>query len=668
RGGHPVVQKAMPQWNLRNTAYAERLLNDLEDIDWSVSLKTIQRNWIGRSEGAQIFFKLVGSKETLEIYTTRPDTIFGATYMVIAPEHPLVTSLTTETQRSKIEAYLAYTQSRSEVERMADKQVTGEFTGSYAINPFTKQQIPIWIAEYVLVSYGTGAIMAVPSDDERDLAFAKKFDLPIIDVVDKSDYPGATLQDKVGKMINSEFLNGMEVKDAITEMCKRVEAMKIGKAKINYKLRDAGFSRQRYWGEPFPIVYDQEGIARAVPLEDLPVELPKTDNFKPGNEGKSPLSRLAGWVKTDNGFTRETDTMPAVAGSSWYYLRYMDPNNDQSFADKKAVNYWQDVDLYVGGAEHAVAHLMYARFWHKFLYDLGYVPTKEPFKKLINQGMIQGVIELAYYHKPSSKFISAELIAEYDRSEIAEMPVHVDFVSDYGYEHSYLSAEGIEKFKDWRPAFKDAEFVLAADSERFITKSEVGKMSKSKFNVINPDDVVEEYGADVFRMYEMFLGPIETSKPWDTKGITGVSKFLRRFWDLFFEGDQLSLSSSAPNKEELKALHSLIKRITDNIERFSFNTCVSAFMETVNELRSLKCNNRHILEPIVILLAPFAPFMTEELWYLLGNDGTVHHANYPELQEEYLVEDTISYPVSVNGKKRALIDFPADASKEHLKK
>ena len=588
--------------------------------------------------------------------------------MVIAPEHPLVTSLTTETQRSKIAAYLAYTQSRSEVERMADKQVTGEFTGSYAINPFTKQQIPIWIAEYVLVSYGTGAIMAVPSDDERDLAFAKKFELPIVEVVDKSDYPSATLQDKIGKIINSDFLNGMEVKDAITEMCKRVEAMKIGKAKINYKLRDAGFSRQRYWGEPFPIVYDLEGIARAVPLEDLPVELPKTDNFKPGKEGKSPLSRLEEWVNIGSGFTRETDTMPAVAGSSWYYLRYMDPNNPQSFADKKAVDYWQDVDLYVGGAEHAVAHLMYARFWHKFLYDLGYVPTKEPFKKLINQGMIQGVIELAYYHKQSSKFISAELIAEYDRSEIAEMPVHVDFVSDYGYEHSYLSTEGIEKFKDWRPAFKDAEFVLAANSERFVTKSEVGKMSKSKFNVINPDDVVEEYGADVFRLYEMFLGPIEASKPWDTKGITGVSKFLRRFWDLFFEGDQLRLSTEAPSKEELKALHSLIKRVTDNIERFSFNTCVSAFMETVNELRSLKCNKRAILEPIVILLAPFAPFMTEELWYLLGNEGTVHHASYPALQEEYLVEDTISYPVSINGKKRALIDFPADATKEHLEK
>lgn len=666
RGGHPVIQKAMPQWNLRNTAYAERMLNDLEDIDWSVALKTIQRNWIGRSEGAQIFFKIVGQKDTLEIYTTRPDTIFGATYMVIAPEHPMLAQLTTEAQRERISDYLTYTKSRSEVERMADKQVTGEFTGAYAINPFTNQHIPVWIAEYVLIGYGTGAIMAVPSDDERDMAFAKKFNLPIVDVVDKSDYPGATLSDKIGKIINSDFLNGMEVKDAITEMCKRVEALKIGKAKINYKLRDAGFSRQRYWGEPFPIVYDAQGIAHSLPLEELPLELPKTDNFKPGREGKSPLSRLTDWVHLENGFVRETDTMPAVAGSSWYYLRYMDPNNETDFADPKSIAYWKDVDLYVGGAEHAVAHLMYARFWHKFLYDLGYVPTKEPFKKLINQGMIQGVIELAYYHKLSGQFISAELVTNYDRADLAEMPVHVDFVSDYGYDHSYLSAEGIEKFKAWRPEFKDATFMLAPGSDRFVTKSEVGKMSKSKFNVINPDDVVEEYGADVFRLYEMFLGPIEASKPWDTKGITGVSKFLRRFWDMFFEGNELALSEDTPSKEAFKALHTLIKRVTENIERFSFNTCVSAFMEAMNELRSLKCNNRQILEPMVVLLSPFAPFMTEELWSLLGKEGSVHHATYPEFDEQYLIEDTISYPVSINGKKRALIDFPADATKAHL--
>ncbi len=668
RGGYPVVQKAMPQWNLRITAYAERMLNDLESIDWSNALKTIQRNWIGRSEGAQLFFDIVGSKEQIEIYTTRPDTVFGATYMVLAPEHPLVEQLTTPEQQEEIGNYLSYTQSRSEVERMADKQVTGAFTGAYAINPFTKKEIPIWIAEYVLVSYGTGAIMAVPSDDERDQTFAKKFGLEIIDVVDKSDYPGASLSDKVGKIINSDFLNGMEVKDAIKEVNHRIEEMGIGKAQVNYKLRDAGFSRQRYWGEPFPVYYDKKNIPRIFSIRELPIELPDTQDFQPGKGGKSPLSRLTDWVNFKEGYKRETDTMPAVAGSSWYYLRYMNPENSEAFAGKEAVNYWQDVDLYVGGAEHAVAHLMYARFWHKFLYDLDLVPTNEPFKKLINQGMIQGVIEFAYYHKPTGDYISAELIDQYDSKELAQMPVHIDFVTDYGSDNSYLDAKGIEQYKNWRPEYKDARFILAQGSDRFLTKSEVGKMSKSKFNVINPDEVIEEHGADVFRMYEMFLGPIESSKPWDIQGISGVSKFIRRFWDLFFSESQFEVSDTAPTKEEWKVLHTCIKRITEDIERFSFNTCISAFMETTNELRRLKCNKKAILEPLVILLAPFAPFTTEELWHLLDKEGSVHHATYPIFNEDYLKEDSIEYPISINGKKRATAEFAIDASKAEIEK
>ncbi len=668
RGGYPVVQKAMPQWNLRITAYAQRLLDDLEKVDWSIALKTMQRNWIGRSEGAKMFFEVVGKQEKIEIYTTRPDTIFGATYMVLAPEHPLVEVLITLEQQVTIDEYLTYVRARSEVERMADKQVTGAFTGSYAINPFTRKHIPIWIGEYVLVGYGTGAIMAVPSDDERDKTFATKFNLEIIDVVDKSDYPGATLSDKVGKIINSDFLNGMEVMDAIQEINRRIEAMGIGQAKVNFKLRDAGFSRQRYWGEPFPIYYDNKDIPHALSLEELPLELPDTEDFKPGKEGKSPLSRLKDWVNPKPNHTRETDTMPAVAGSSWYYLRYMDAHNDEAFASPEAINYWQDVDLYVGGSEHAVAHLMYARFWHKFLYDMNLVPTEEPFKKLLNQGMIQGVIELAYYHKSSGNYISAELIDHYDSKDVAQMPVHIDFVTDYGSNKSYLSAEGIEQYKNWRPEYKSSQFITAEGSDRFYTKSEIGKMSKSKFNVINPDDVVETYGADVFRMYEMFLGPIEMSKPWDMQGISGVSKFMRRFWDLFFQNEQFVLSDEAPNKSELKLLHTTIKKVTEDIERFSFNTCVSSFMEASNELRKLKCNKRTILEPIVVLLAPFAPFITEELWHLLGHTGSVHQATYPQFDEQYLKEDAVEYPISINGKKRATAYFGIDIAKEEIEK
>lgn len=687
RGGYPVVQKAMTQWYLRITAYADRMLYDLDNIEWSDALKTMQRNWIGRSEGASINFQVVGSDEHIEVFTTRPDTIFGATYMVLAPEHDLVAKLTTAEQQKDVDDYLSYVNARSEIERMAEKKVTGAFIGAYAINPFTNTQVPIWIGEYVLKDYGTGAIMAVPSDDDRDQIFATKFNLPIIDVVDKSNYPGATLHDKVGVIINSGFMTGMEVPEAITAACQKVEEMGIGKARVNYKMRDANFSRQRYWGEPFPVKYDSEDIAHMIPVEDLPVELPDTHDFKPGKGGQSPLSRMQDWVNADEGFVRETDTMPAVAGSSWYYLRYMDPNNDQAFVSQDAVNYWESVDLYVGGSEHAVAHLMYARFWHKFLFDQGLVPTNEPFKKLINQGMIQGVIEFIFLEKGAEggqkRFVSADIAAEEADKDFAKIPVHVDFVSNYGSPKSYLNKEGVERFIDWRPEYKEAIFESPSGSYQggvvqtnegidewtMTTLSEVGKMSKSKFNVINPDKVINRYGTDCFRMYEMFLGPIEQSKPWDTKGIDGVSRFLRKFWTLFFDQQgQFHLTDEAASKEELKALHTAIKKVNEDIERFSFNTCVSAFMVASNELSKLKCNKREILEPLVILLAPFGPHIAEELWHLAGKEGSVHHATYPIFDEAHLIEDTVTYPIAINGKTRATAAFPADASREDLEK
>ena len=680
RGGFPVIQKAMKQWYLRITAYADRLLYDLEDIDWSDSLKTIQNNWIGRSEGATMFFDVVDSADKIEVFTTRPDTIFGATYMVLAPEHDLVKKLTTTEQKEKVAAYIDYVNSKSEVDRMAEKEVTGEFIGAYAINPFTKTRIPIWIGEYVLKDYGTGAIMAVPSDDDRDNRFATKFGLEIIDVVDKSKYPGATLSDKVGVIKNSGFLNGMEVPDAITAACKKAEEMGIGEMHINYKLRDANFGRQRYWGEPFPIVYDADGLAHVLKVDDLPLELPDTEDFKPAKGGRSPLARMEDWTNLPNGMTRETDVMPAVAGSSWYFLRYMDPNNDEAFASQDAVNYWQDVDLYVGGSEHAVAHLMYARFWHKFLFDKGLVPTNEPFKKLVNQGMIQGVIEFIFLDKNSPqdarRFVSADVAEQNPDADFAKIPVHVDFVSNYGSPKSHLNKEGIQKFVDWRPTYKNATFEtidgsykIGQEVEKFemLTLSEVGKMSKSKFNVINPDSVIDHYGTDCFRMYEMFLGPIEQSKPWDTKGIDGVSKFLKKYWSLFFDNEEnWSVSDEAPTKDELKILHTAIKKVTSDIERFSFNTCVSGFMVCTNDLRKLGCNKKPILKELTVLLAPFAPHVTEEIWHRLGESGSVHHASYPILDESYLKEDAVDYPVSINGKKRGMASFPTDANRDDI--
>jgi leucyl-tRNA synthetase len=685
RGGYPVVKKAMKQWSLRITAYAERLLKDMENLDWSDALKAMQKNWIGRSEGAQLYFDIEGNKEKIEVFTTRPDTIFGATFMVLAPELDLVTQITTKEQKEAVDKYVKYVTTRSDIDRMSEvKEVTGEFTGAYAINPFTKKKIPIWIAEYVLKDYGTGAIMAVPSDDERDSAFAQKYEIEIIDVVDKSNYPGSSMHDKTGVMINSDFLNGMEVIPAITEINKRIEALRIGSPKINYKLRDANYSRQRYWGEPFPIYYDKEGTTYAEKEADLPLLLPDLDDFKPATGGKSPLARLESWVNTDKGI-RETDTMPGYAGSSWYFLRYMDPHNNEEFASQKALNYWKEVDLYIGGTEHAVGHLMYSRFWHKFLFDKGMVPTNEPFKKLINQGMIQGVIEYLMLDKEKkegyNRFLCSKLTGDEASSEFVRIPIHVDFVQNYGSSDSYINIDSIKKFIDWRPEYKDAIFECSkgvyhqgvfkpkngSDNNHLFTKSEVGKMSKRYFNVVNPDDVVDQYGADCFRMYEMFLGPIEQSKPWDTNGIDGVFKFLRKYWSLFFnDEEEFKVSNEAATKEEMKHLHTAIKKVSEDIEKYSFNTCVSAFMVLTNELKKLNCNKLEILEPLTILLAPFAPYVTEEVWAMLGNKDSIHHADYPVLEPSYLVEDIVSYPICVNGKKRALADFPTSASKDEL--
>ncbi len=691
RGGHPVEKKPMLQWSLRITAYAERLLNDLNSMDWSESMKKMQSHWIGRSEGAQMFFEIVGSTKQIEVFTTRADTIFGATYMVLAPEHELVAELTTAEQKAAVDAYLKYTNARSERERMSEvKEVTGAFIGSYAINPFTKEHIPIWIGDYVLKDYGTGAIMAVPADDERDRRFAEKFGLQIIEITDKSMYPGATIEDKVGVMINSGFLTGMEVKDAIEAILDRMEEEGIGARKINYKLRDAIYSRQRYWGEPFPIVYDKDGVAHSVDAHELPIELPELDDFKPASGAKSPLARVDDWVNLSNGWTKETDTMPGFAGSSWYFLRYMDPKNGDAFAGQDAINYWKDVDLYIGGTEHAVGHLMYSRFWHKFLYDKGLVPTNEPFKKLINQGMIQGVIEFLQLEKEKvngyPRFVCskiAEKRKETEGVEFAKIPIHVDFVKDYGSENSYICIDSIKKFIDWRPEYQNAIFecengtwhrgIFTANIEvhdsHLFTTSEVGKMSKRYFNVVNPDDVVDRYGADCFRMYEMFLGPIEQSKPWDTKGIDGVYKFLNKLWSLFFDKNgHFSVDEKTPTKAELKVLHAAIKKITYDIERFSFNTCVSSYMVCVNELKKIGCNNKAILSDLVVLIAPFAPHIAEELWQRMGHTITINNASFPVYNEEYLKEDSITYPISINGKKRALKNFPVDASKDELEK
>lgn len=683
RGGYPVVRKAMTQWYLRITAYAERLLTGLKNIEWPLPLQTMQENWIGKSTGATMYFDIIDHNKSLEIYTTRPDTIFGATFMVLAPEHEWVSEITTSEQKQKIEEYIEYVKSRSDIQRMAEKSVSGEFTGAYARHPFTGEPLPIYISEYVLIDYGTGAIMAVPADDERDHAFATKFDIPIIEVVDRSQYPDASREDRVGTMINSSFLNGLEVEEAIQVTIEKLEEEKMGQKKINYRLRDANFSRQRYWGEPFPIIYDKEGIPKTVPLDELPVVLPDTEDFRPARDGRSPLARLEDWVKYDEEHTRETDTMPAVAGSSWYYLRYMDPHNNEAFADPEAIQYWQNVDMYVGGAEHAVAHLLYARFTHHFLYDLKYVPTKEPFQVLINQGKIQGIIEYILLKKDTpgkQEFYSADMIDPDEMDQYAKIPVLIDFVSDYGTESSHLTKKGLDQYIAWAPDFKNAVFhgengiysageMLEGDEDKFKyhTISEQGKMSKSQYNVINPDDIVDQFGADCFRMYEMFLGPIEQDKPWNTHGIEGISKFIARVWNLFRdqEGNDL-LTDEKPTGEELKILHTAIKKVREDSAKFSFNTCISAMMVAVNEWRKLNCHKKDILHPFVRLIAPFAPFIAEELWEMLGEKPSVHHAQLPEYDESLLVDDEVEYPLCINGRKRAAAKFPADLDQKTL--
>ena len=656
RGGYPVIQKPLLQWSLRITAYAERLLSGITELDWSESLKAQQENWIGRSQGAKVVFRIEDGSEDrqLEIFTTRPDTIFGVTFMVLAPEHHLVNQIATKEQEQAVRAYQEKAKSKSNVDRQAGKEISGVFTGAYAKHPFTGENIPIWISEYVLIDYGTGAIMAVPSDDERDHAFASHFGINIIEICDKSEYPNASKADKVGKMINSNFLNGMEVKDAIEKVIEKLTEKGIGQLKVNYKLRDANFSRQRYWGEPFPIAY-KDDIPHALAVGELPLELPDVEDIKPVG-GKAPLSKVADWKY--QGMPLDTDTMPGNAGSSWYFLRYMDPSNPTEFCSKEALDYWQDVDLYIGGTEHAVGHLMYARFWHKFLYDLAYVPTQEPFKKLINQGMIQGESAFEYKVVNENKYVSYNLKDEYNT-----IPIHVaiNLVNDKG-------ELDLEAVKAWRPEHADAEFVL--EDGKYIVGHEVEKMSKSKHNVVNPDDVIEEYGADCFRMFEMFLGPIENHKPWQTKGIDGVAKFLRKTWNLFHDADDnLIVSDEAATDKELKVLHTCIKKVNEDIERFSFNTCISAFMICVNDLGELKCHKREILEDLVKLLSPFAPHLAEELWERLGyTTSVVKDVSYPEVNEEYLTESVINYPVSINGKMRVKIDLPADVNPDEAKR
>jgi leucyl-tRNA synthetase len=653
RGGHPVEQKKMRQWSLRVSAYAKRLLEDMEKLEWTDSLKEIQRNWIGRSEGAEMDFKVKNCDIAMTVFTTRPDTIFGVSFMVLAPESELVDQLTTPEYKEKIETYIAATKKRTERERMADvKTVSGEFTGSFAIHPFSGEAIPVWVGDYVLAGYGTGAIMAVPAHDSRDYAFAKKFDLPIVPVVSGGDLSEGSYDAKSGEMINSDFMNGLDVKDAIIKANSEVETRGLGKRKINFRLRDAIFSRQRYWGEPFP-VYFKDGMPQMMDLDKLPLELPEVDKYLPTETGEPPLGRATNWT-TEDGYPIELNTMPGFAGSSAYYLRYMDPRNNDALVSEEANEYWQDVDLYIGGTEHATGHLIYSRFWNKFLFDIGKVCKDEPFKKLINQGMIQGRSNFVYRIKNTNKFVSYGLRKEYDTTQIH---VDVNIVKN--------DVLDTEAFKNWMPEYADAEFVL--EEGKYICGWAVEKMSKSMFNVVNPDVIVDEYGADTLRLYEMFLGPLEASKPWDTNGIDGVHKFLKKLWRLFHnDQNEFVISTDEPTKADYKVLHKSIKKIQDDIERFSFNTSVSAFMICVNELNSIKCNKKAILEELLTLLAPFAPHITEELWKLCGNTNSIADAKFPVLNEAYLVEDVYSYPVSFNGKMRFLLELPLSLSKDEI--
>ena len=650
RGGYPVEQKKMMQWSMRISAYAERLLQGLNTIDWPEPVKEMQRNWIGKSVGASVKFAIENAPEGIadyiEVFTTRVDTIFGVSYLVLAPEHELVTALTTAAQLDDINAYIAKTKKKSELDRMADtKTVSGAFTGSYVINPVSGERIQLWIADYVLAGYGTGAVMGVPSGDQRDWLFATHFNLPIVQILDaQKDIEHQADATKEGKYINSGFINGMNYTEATQTLNAWLEEKEVGKAKINYRMRDAIFGRQRYWGEPIP-VYFKNGLPYLIKEEELPLMLPEIDKYLPTETGEPPLGRAEDWSYDDQ-YEYELSTMPGWAGSSWYWYRYMDAKNDSDFASKEAIAYWKDVDLYIGGAEHATGHLLYSRFWNKFLKDLGYVQEEEPFKKLINQGMIQGRSNFVYRVVDDEGRGTNTLVSHGLKKDYKTSALHVDVNI---VENEILN---IEKFKLFRPEFADAEFIL--ENGKYICGVEVEKMSKSKFNVVNPDVLIESYGADTLRMYEMFLGPLEQSKPWNTNGIEGVFKFLRKFWRLFHnEAWQFNVSDSVPTKAELKALHKIIKKVQDDIDRFSFNTSVSSFMIAVNELTDLKCKNRQILEDLVVVLASYAPHICEELWALLGHDsGSLSYAKYPEFNPAYMVEDEFSYPISVNGKTR----------------
>jgi leucyl-tRNA synthetase len=652
RGGFPVERKLMKQWILRVSAYAERLLKGLETLEWSDSIKEIQRNWIGRSEGAFIRFPIENNENTLDIFTTRPDTIFGVSFMVMCPEHALIEQITTPDRKEEVDKYVTWARNRSETERQTDvKKVSGVFTGAYAVNPFTKERIPIWVAEYVLAGYGTGGIMAVPAHDSRDYAFAKHFNLPIREVIAGGNIEKEAFETKDGIVVNSDFINGMKVKEAGKCIIEKVKEMKIGYGTVNYRLRDAIFSRQRYWGEPFPVYY-KEGVPYMLPEEELPLLLPDIDEYKPTATGEPPLARAANW--TYQGYPMEYSTMPGFAGSSGYYLRYMDPHNDNEFLSKEKNEYWQDVDLYVGGSEHATGHLIYSRFWNKFLYDLGIVCKEEPYKKLINQGMIQGRTNFVYRINGTNKFVSLNLRKGY---EVTPIRVDVNIVHN--------DVLDIDAFKAWRPEYADAEFVL--EDGKYVCGWEIEKMSKSKYNVQNPDDLVEKYGADTLRLYEMFLGPIELSKPWDTNGIEGVFRFMKKFWKLFHDSaNEFCVTDDEPTRDEYKALHKAIKKVEEDNERFSFNTAVSAFMIAVNELTDLKCHKRKIVEPLAVLLSAYAPHVTEELWHLLGNTGSVVDAVFPKFDESYLVESSANYPVSFNGKVRLQRVFPADMQPKEI--
>lgn len=658
RGGHPVEQKLMRQWCLRVSAYAERLLNSLDSLEWTEALKETQRNWIGRSEGAEVKFPISGSEELVTVFTTRPDTIYGVSFMVLAPESELVSLLTTEAQRASVDEYLQATKRKTERERIADRRVSGVFSGSYAINPITGKEIPVWISDYVLAGYGTGAIMAVPAHDSRDFAFARHFDLPIVQVVipegEEESNPSEwdeSKDSKAGTMVNSDLLNGLSVKEAQAKIKALITERGLGRVKVNYRLRDAIFSRQRYWGEPFPVYY-KDGIAEVLPLEQLPLCLPEVDKFLPTETGEPPLGRAEGW-HTAEGYPYELSTMPGFAGSSAYYLRYMDPRNEQALVGKEANEYWRHVDLYIGGTEHATGHLIYSRFWNKFLFDLGTVCEDEPFRRLVNQGMIQGRSNFVYRIKNTNTFVSFGLKDQYD-----VQPIHVDV--------NIVSNDklDLEAFKAWQPDFHNAEFIL--EDGQYVCGWAIEKMSKSMHNVVNPDTIIERYGADTLRFYEMFLGPLEQSKPWDTNGIDGVHRFLKKLWNLYWAGDNVKVTDESASKDELKSLHKLIKKVTADIENFSFNTSVSAFMICVNELTSLATSKREILKPLLILLSPYAPHIAEELWHAIGEEGSVVTAEWPELNEAYLVEDNFTYPVSFNGKTRFMLSLPATLTPQEV--